>query len=302
MSLITDIQKYSIHDGDGIRTTVFFKGCHLKCTWCHNPETQSYTKELLFDEEKCIGCGNCVPVCPTGAITLKDGKAVTDRAKCTACGDCVDACYLNLREIAGKEYSVDELVKLLRKDEMFYEESGGGVTLSGGEVMTVDIDYLEALVKKLHRLGIPVTIDTCGQAPYENYERILPYVDTFLYDIKQMDTEIHKQYMGTGNELILSNLEKLNQTGTKLYIRIPVVKEVNGNDEAMKAMIDYLQEKKINADKVNLLPYHNTGSGKYLKIGKCYEGNDLHAPSNEEMNHFVGLFQEAGFHNVKIGG
>ena len=149
MSLITDIQKYSIHDGDGIRTTVFFKGCHLKCTWCHNPETQSYTKELLFDEEKCIGCGNCVPVCPTGAITLKDGKAVTDRTKCTACGDCIDACYLNLREIAGKEYSVDELVKLLRKDEMFYEESGGGVTLSGGEVMTVDIDYLEALVKKL---------------------------------------------------------------------------------------------------------------------------------------------------------
>ncbi|HCR82134.1 MAG TPA: glycyl-radical enzyme activating protein, partial [Lachnospiraceae bacterium] len=229
-------------------------------------------------------------------------KAVTDRKKCTACGKCTDYCNLNLREVAGKEYPVDQLVKELRKDEMFYEESGGGVTLSGGEVMLADIDYLEELVKKLHHFGISVTVDTCGQAPYENYERILPYVDTFLYDIKLMDSEIHKKYMGTGNELILSNLEKLSRDGARLYIRIPTVKEVNGSDEAMKAIINYLLEKNIHVTRVNLLPYHNTGSGKYMKIGKNYEGADLHAPDKEEMNHFVELFREAGFHNIKIGG
>jgi len=270
MSLITDIQKYSIHDGDGIRTTVFFKGCNLRCTWCHNPETQSYKKELLFDEDRCVGCGSCVPVCPSRAITLERGKAVTDRKKCTACGKCTDYCNLNLREVAGKEYPVDQLV--------------------------------EELVKKLHHFGISVTVDTCGQAPYENYERILPYVDTFLYDIKLMDSEIHKKYMGTGNELILSNLEKLSRDGARLYIRIPTVKEVNGSDEAMKAIINYLLEKNIHVTRVNLLPYHNTGSGKYMKIGKNYEGADLHAPDKEEMNHFVELFREAGFHNIKIGG
>lgn len=302
MSLITDIQKYSIHDGDGIRTTVFFKGCRLKCVWCHNPETQSYKQELLFDIEKCVGCGACIPACPNQAIILQDGKAVTDRAKCSACGACIDYCNLNLREIAGKEYSVEELVWELKKDEMFYEESGGGVTLSGGEVMTADMDYIEALVKKLHRLGISVTIDTCGQAPFANFERILPYVDTFLYDIKTMDSEIHKRYMGAGNEVVLGNLEKLNQAGARIYIRIPTIREVNGNDDAMKAIIAYLQEKNIHAAQVNLLPYHNTGSGKYPKVGMCYEGTDLHAPDKEEMNHFVELFQEAGFHNVKIGG
>lgn len=302
MSLITDIQKYSIHDGDGIRTTVFFKGCRLKCVWCHNPETQNYKKELLSDEEKCVGCGACAAVCPNGAVSMCDGKAVTNREKCIVCGKCIDVCNLNLREIAGDEYSVSDLVKELKKDEMFYEESGGGVTLSGGEVMTADMDYVEELVKKLHRMGISVMIDTCGQAPYGNFERILPYVDAFLYDIKTMDNEIHKRYMGAGNEVILGNLEKLSQAGARIYIRIPTIKEVNGNEEAMKAIISWLQEKNIHAAKVNLLPYHNTGSGKYPKVGMCYEGNDLHAPGKEEMNHFVELFQQAGYHNVKIGG
>ena len=258
MSLITSIQKYSIHDGDGIRTTVFFKGCQLRCVWCHNPETQSYKEQMLYDAERCTGC--------------------------------------------RREYSVDELVKELKKDEMFYEESGGGVTLSGGEVMTADMDYVEELAKKLYRHGITVTIDTCGQAPYENFARILPYVDTFLYDIKTMDSQIHKKYMGAGNETILSNLERLSAAGARIYIRIPTIKEVNGTDEDMKAMIKYLQEKNIRVANINLLPYHNTGSGKYEKIGRTYEGTELHAPEKEEMEHFVDLFKEAGFHNIKIGG
>lgn len=302
MSLITSIQKYSIHDGDGIRTTVFFKGCLLKCVWCHNPETQSYQKQPSYDREKCVGCRSCEAACPHNAIHGEGGKVVTDPSLCDACGTCTDHCNYNLREIIGKEYTVDELVKELRKDEMFYEESGGGVTLSGGEVMTADMDYVEELCKKLRKYGITVTVDTCGHAPYENFERILPYVDTFLYDIKTMDNELHKKYMGAGNERILSNLEKLSEAGARIYIRIPVIKEVNGTDEAMQAVIGWLREKNIHVANVNLLPYHNTGSAKYEKIGKIYEGAGLHAPAGEEMEHFTELFREAGFHNVKIGG
>lgn len=302
MSLITSIQKYSIHDGDGIRTTVFFKGCLLKCVWCHNPETQSYQKQPSYDREKCVGCRSCEMACPHKAIHEEDGKVATNLALCDACGTCTDYCNQNLREIIGKEYTVDELVKELRKDEMFYEESGGGVTLSGGEVMTADMDYVEELCKKLRRYGITVTIDTCGHAPYENFERLLPYIDTFLYDIKTMDNELHKKYMGAGNERILSNLEKLSEAGARIYIRIPVIKEVNGTDEAMQAVIGWLKEKHIQVANVNLLPYHNTGSAKYEKIGKIYEGAGLHAPDRGEMEHFTELFKEAGFHNIKIGG
>ena len=302
MSLITSIQKYSIHDGDGIRTTVFFKECLLKCLWCHNPETQCFKPELLCDRERCAGCGSCAAVCPQKAVKVQEGKMVTDQKLCNGCGTCVDYCNLNLREVAGKEYTISELVRELKKDEMFYEESGGGVTLSGGEVMMADMDYVVELAKRLDKMGISVTVDTCGQAPSENFERLLPYVDTFLYDIKTMDNDVHKKYMGMGNEQILKNLEYISSKGARIYIRIPVVREVNGSIEDMGAIIDYLKEKQIRVANVNLLPYHNTGSGKYEKLGLTYKGTDLHAPSNDEMEQFVTLFKESGFHNVKIGG
>lgn len=300
--MVTNIQKYSIHDGDGIRTSVFFKGCPLRCVWCHNPETQKYAKQLLTDTEKCTGCGSCEPICENHAIHIADGKSQTDPVRCAVCGRCTQVCPQNIRETAGKEYTIPELVKELRKDEMFYEESGGGVTLSGGEVMAMDMDYIGELAKKLHRFGISITVDTCGYAPYENYQRLLPYVDTFLYDIKVMDREKHRNYTGADNTLILENLEKLNADGARIYIRIPTIKEVNGTDGDMGQIIDYLLEKKIRAAKINLLPYHNTGSSKYARLGKDYEGSDLTAPSREEMEHFVGLFEKAGFHNTKIGG
>nr|WP_317282800.1 trans-4-hydroxy-L-proline dehydratase activase [uncultured Sellimonas sp.] len=300
--LVTNIQKYSIHDGDGIRTSVFFKGCPLKCVWCHNPETQKYTNQLLTDDTKCTGCGYCVQACPQHAIRIKDGKSVTDKEICSICGKCTNVCPLNIREMSGKEYEIKDLVKELKKDEMFYEESGGGVTLSGGEVMAMDMDYIEKLVKTLYRSGISVTIDTCGYAPYENYKRILPFVDTFLYDVKVMDPQKHQQYIGADNKLILENLEKLSKDGARIYIRIPTVKEVNGTDEDMKEIIDFLLEKNIQVAQVNLLPYHNTGSSKYARLGKVYEGTELSAPSKEEMEHFKELFKQYGFHNTKIGG
>ncbi len=303
MHAVTNIQKYSIHDGDGIRTTVFFKGCHLRCWWCHNPETQKFEPELQVDSQKCTGCGRCVAVCPQDAITISaEGKAVIDRTKCTVCGKCEDVCIGNYRTLVGREYSVRELVKICMQDQMFYEESGGGVTLSGGEVMAMDPDYIKAVVKALYREGVDVDIDTCGQAPFSNYEAILPYVHTWLYDIKVMDDEKHKKYMGMSNKVILDNLKGIAKAGARIYIRIPTVREVNGDHESMQAIIDFLKENNIRPMQVNLLPYHSTGSHKYGKLGRKYPAEELTVPTDEEMQSFVKQWNDAGFANVRIGG
>ena len=303
MKNITNIQKFSIHDGDGIRTTVFFKGCPLKCEWCHNPETQRFEKEMEVDGEKCTGCGTCASVCPNGAVRMtEDHRPAWDPKACTFCGKCENFCPAGSREIVGREYTVKELTKELMKDQMFYEESGGGVTFSGGEVMSMDMDFILAMAKELKRQDVTLTIDTCGYVPYERFEKILPYVNTFLYDVKVMDPELHKKYMGTDNKLILENLVRLSQDGARIYIRIPTIKEVNGNEENMKETIAFLKEHDIHPAGVNLLPYHDTGSGKYAKLDMEYKGTDLHAPDKEEMEALAALFVNAGFTNTKIGG
>ena len=303
MKNITNIQKFSIHDGDGIRTTVFFKGCPLKCEWCHNPETQRFEKEMQVDREKCTGCGTCASVCPNGAVRMtEDHRPSWDPKACTFCGKCENFCPAGVREIVGREYTVKELTKELMKDQMFYEESGGGVTFSGGEVMSMDMDFILAMAKELKRQDVTLTIDTCGYVPYERFEKILPYVNTFLYDVKVMDPELHKKYMGTDNKLILENLIRLSQDGARIYIRIPTIKEVNGNEENMKETIAFLKEHDIHPAGVNLLPYHDTGSGKYAKLDMEYKGTDLHAPDKEEMEALAALFVNAGFTNTKIGG
>ena len=302
MSLITNVQKFSIHDGDGIRTSVFFKGCPLKCEWCHNPETQRFEKEMQCDKEKCVGCGTCAKVCPNGAISMENGKPEMKKDACTFCGKCVNFCPIGIREIIGREYSVKELIKELMKDQMFYEESGGGVTLSGGEVMAMDIDYILAIAKELKRQDVTLTIDTCGYVPYEKFQAILPYVHIFLYDVKVMDPKLHKKYIGVDNQLILDNLIRLAADGARIYIRIPTIKEVNGNEKNMKETIAFLKEHDIHPAQINLLPYHDTGSGKYSKLDMEYKGTDLHAPEKEEMESFVRLFVESVFQNTKIGG
>lgn len=302
MNLITKIQKYSIHDGDGIRTTVFFKGCPLKCLWCHNPETQQFSKQLMVHQDRCKGCGTCLFTCPQQAISIdsETGKAKTDFSLCKNCGLCTDSCNLNLREIMGKKYTVEELVKEIKKDEIFYEESGGGVTLSGGEVMVSDMNYVETLCKKLKRIGISIFIDTCGHAPYENFERLLPYVDTFLYDLKIIDSGLHQKFTGLDNTLILSNLKRLNSAHTRICLRIPMIKGINADDTSIKAMINFLLIKNIHPAQIHLLPYHNTGSAKYEKIGLTYHGKEFTRPTQEELEHWADLFRGNGFTQIKV--
>ena len=300
--LVFNIQKFSTHDGDGVRTTIFFKGCPLKCRWCHNPESQRYEKELIFHHNKCVVCGKCVVKCPQQANSIVDGKLVFDRDKCTACGVCTDWCIKEAREIAGKEYTVDELVKEAKKDQIFYEQSGGGVTLSGGEVMAQNIDYIEQLCKRLHREGISVFIDTSGYTKYENLKRLIPFADVFLYDIKAIDSEEHKDYIGVDNALILENLVKLSNDGAGIYARLPIIGKVNATDGYINSVIRFLEDNHVKVQQVNLLPYHDIGKGKYASLDRPYDEASMAKPDKELMEHFKTMFEEHGFTKVLIGG
>lgn len=301
-AVVTNIQRYSTHDGDGVRTTIFFKGCPLSCRWCHNPESQDFRKELFFYENKCKSCGGCISRCPSNANVMEEGKLCFDRTKCTACGNCSDWCIYEARELAGVDYTAEQLVKEAKKDRMFYEQSGGGVTLSGGEVMSQEIDFIETLCRALHREGLSVFIDTCGFAPYEKYEKILPYVDTFLYDIKAMDSAVHKEWTGVDNALILDNLKKLSAAGANVYIRIPTIGGVNANEDFMQQVIDFLKENNIHPAQVNLLPYHNFGRNKYASLAMDYDDAAMQVPTNEQMEQFKELFINNGFAKTNIGG
>lgn len=300
--LVTNIQKYTIHDGDGIRTTVFFKGCPLSCIWCHNPEAISFGKQLMYDSKRCIGCHRCEASCPNHAINYLKGRVITNPSCCTGCAVCLDYCATGARDISGTCYSVDQLLAELRKDLMFYEQSGGGVTLSGGEVMAMDMDDITALVMRLQEEGIRTAIDTCGFTRYENLERILPYVSQFLYDIKLIDKKKHVTYTGKDNTIILANLIKLNLSGANLHIRIPVIPEVNADRKDMADIIMWLSDNKIKAERITLLPYHSTGSGKYDRLDINNPGSFLRPPSEELMQQLTSQFRESGFTNIKVSG
>ena len=261
---IFDIERNSYVDGPGIRTTVFFKGCNLKCAWCHNPESQSPKKEMLFYKNKCTGCGKCKEKC------------TYNLEKCVFCGKCTLFCPSDAREICGREYTVDEVLETVKKDKIFYDNSGGGVTFSGGECMLA-IDFLEELLKRCKEMGIHTAVDTAGHIPPEYFERILAYTDLFLYDIKIVDSEKHKKYVGVGNELIISNIKKLLSLGARVIVRVPIIPGVNDTEEEILAV----KEIASGAEKIELLPYHAMGEHKYAALGK--EECKFSTPTEDKM-------------------
>ena len=273
-AILFDVQRNSYVDGPGIRTTVFFKGCNMNCAWCHNPESQFPNPQMMVYQNKCTGCGKCKEKCPHELKT------------CVLCGQCTRYCPHNAREICGKAYTLDEVLREIRKDKPFYEASGGGVTFSGGECM-LQIDFLEEILKECKRCGLHTAVDTAGQVPFASFEMILPYTDLFLYDVKCYDSEKHKQYTGVGNELILENLARLLRADAGVWVRIPIIAGINDSIEDMTAIRRMLDSCGY-PERVELLPYHAMGEHKYAAIGK--KGQSFSVPDTKKMMELRNIF------------
>ena len=271
---IFDISRCSYVDGPGIRTTVFFKGCNLRCAWCHNPESQRPEKELMFFRNKCTGCGKCTEKCPNAL------------SECDLCGTCTVYCPADAREVTGKDYTVAEVLSEVLKDRTFYETSNGGVTFSGGECM-MQIDFLEEILTVCKNQGLHTAVDTAGHVPFEHFERILGVTDLFLYDVKCFDSALHKRYTGVGNERILGNLKKLLSKGARVWVRIPVIPGVNDSVGEMTAIHQYLIECGY-PERVELLPYHAMGEHKYEALNK--ELTRFSAPDSGTLDRLREIF------------
>lgn len=283
---IFDIQRGSYVDGPGIRTTVFMKGCNLGCAWCHNPESQNAKPQRMFYKNKCVLCGKCVTVCPSGALTFDNGP-VPNPEKCTLCGKCALWCPADAISVCGKTMDTEAVFREVRKDKAFYETSGGGVTVSGGECMLYP-DFVAELLDKCKKDGIGTAVDTAGNVPFGSLGKVIPFTDIFLYDIKCVTPDVHKKFTGVVNNRILDNYKLLISMGKRVIVRVPMTTECNANDEEFPKIAAFLNEYK--PEKVELLPYHALGENKYRAIGR--EPEIFHAPSKEDMERFKGMIRE----------
>jgi pyruvate formate lyase activating enzyme len=296
MGVVFDIKHYAIHDGPGIRTTVFLKGCPLNCAWCHNPESKRPQPEFMWWPTRCIGCRSCVEGCPEGAVNIGD-RLVIDETLCVGCGVCVEGCYAEALELVGVEMSVEEVMEEVLRDSEFYRESGGGVTFSGGEPLMQPL-FLAELLKACRGEGLHTAVDTSGHADPAALENIIDHTDLFLYDVKHMDPERHRSYTGATNELALSNLALLR--GREVVIRAPIVPGVNDDEENIGRMGEYVSG--LGFTEICLLPYHRVGSEKAQRLNRETAPPFVAEPPTEEsLERLREVLTGYGL-NVKIGG
>lgn len=296
--LIFNIQRFSIHDGPGIRTTVFFKGCSLRCFWCHNPESIDPDPQIQVFPQKCIGCGKCFEVCPANAHQMKDGQRVFLRELCKGCGMCAETCYAEALVMTGKWMTVQEVMDEVEKDKPFYENSQGGLTLSGGEPL-LQGKFAKELLEESKKRQIHTVVDTAGNVPWETFEAVLPFVDLFLYDIKVMGQEKHREVTGATNTRIINNLKNLVQRDVDVRIRVPVIPGVNDTPDEMEKIALFLKNLP-SIQHVELLPFHNFGEGKYDSLGYKYKAKDYRPPQADYMNKLIRIFKDRGL-EVKGG-
>ncbi len=310
-ALIYDVQGFSVQDGPGIRTTVFLKGCPLRCPWCHSPESQRFGKELNWMSIRCIGidaCGMCLDACPKGCITKGEptqdaaGNDITypavDKTNCDECGLCASACKATALYMCGNEMTVDEVMYRIKRDKPFFEDSGGGVTISGGECLSQPEFTLEFL-KQCKVLDIQTAVDTTGFVKYDVIKQVLPYTDMFLYDLKCMDSRLHKQVIGVPNELILENARKIAADGGKLWVRIPVMPMFNDSEAHFEKYKEFLSEIKDAVIMVQLLPYHKMGLSKHARLLRDEQVFTAEPPSDQLMEARKAQLETIGL-NVRI--
>lgn len=283
--MIFGIKPFEIHDGDGIRTTIFFKGCLLRCKWCHNPESFSPEKQLFFDYSRCVNCGRCSRVC--NAHKIVDGKHILYRDLCKSCGECAEVCDTDALVLYGDEMTVEEIVKEVEKDEIFLKECNGGVTLSGGEPLMQPKLCLE-LLKAFKKKGYNTAVDTSCYVRTDVLSQIIPYVDTFLIDIKAIDSEIHKYCTGVDNDIIIKNIKFIDNENKKIEIRYPYVPGMN--DCEVEKIGSFVKELK-NVVKMKVLPYHSYGKNKYQGMGIEYSGEDIPIPDKAQIGNVVSVLK-----------
>jgi pyruvate formate lyase activating enzyme len=294
---VFNVMRFATHDGPGIRTTVFVKGCPLSCWWCHNPESQSFLPERLYFDERCRHCLDCAAQCPQQAIHEIDGALCTSDA-CALCGNCAEVCMAEARQIAGRRYTLRELIAEVVRDLVFFDDSGGGVTLSGGEPVAQPA-FAAALLAACREQGIRTAIETCGFAQPETFRSVALSADLVLFDLKLVDAAKHQRYTGASNRLILANLEDLVARGRPVTVRIPVVPGINDTAEDIAAFADYLG--RLHPTEVNLLPYHRIGADKYRRLGRNYPLPDTPQPAAADLAAFRDTLARAGLH-VTLGG
>ena len=287
--LIFDIKRYAINDGPGIRLTIFFKGCPLSCAWCHNPESISSKQQKLFTKAKCIGCGECVKVCPLGAVTMTAEGPITDPRQCNLCGACAEVCPTRAIEMSGRQYEIEELMEIVEKERPFFEQSDGGVTISGGEPL-LHPEYLLELLKTCGQNRIHRVIDTSGFCAPETLLEVARETDLFLYDLKTIDDGLHRRFAGVSNRRILDNLRLLASSGAEIAIRIPVIGGVNADEASASALADFITSLEGDERVVHLLPYHGIAAGKHMKLGAQYDEGLMREPSGDELERFGACF------------